>query len=70
MIWQQKLDELRSYIKGLERDLAEVDALVNCHAYAIDPNPRSMWPPNSTLAKALDRHMGRCIEDARKRVNA
>jgi hypothetical protein len=36
--------------------LAEVDALLACHAAAIDPNPRKKWPKNSVLGAAIDRH--------------
>lgn len=40
--------------------LAEVDAMLACHADKIDSNPRAKWPKGSILAAALDRHAERC----------
>lgn len=61
MAWEQKLDELAAYIRGLECDLADVDALVSAHQFAIDSNPRERWPTESILGKACDRHLKRII---------
>lgn len=63
MIWQQTLDQLRSYIERLEKDLAQADALIACHAYTIDPNPPETWPRGSILQDAVGRHNVRCAEE-------
>jgi hypothetical protein len=63
MLWEQKLDDIRYYVQRLERDLAEVDALVAAHAEKIDGNPRIDWPSGSILAKATERHARRVAEE-------
>lgn len=50
-------------VEQLERDLADVDRMVACHASIIDGNPRSMWPRNSILGKAVDRHTARRVKE-------
>lgn len=64
MIWQQRLDELSSYIAALERDLAEVDSLVATHRHSLDDTPRENWPKGSILEKALCRHELRLLKEA------
>ena len=39
--------------------LAELDAFVAVHQYAIDKNPPPLWPKDSVLAKAIARHEAR-----------
>jgi hypothetical protein len=68
MIWEQSLDQLRSYIARLEKELAEVDAMVSCHASKLDPNPRDQWPKGSILEAAVGRHTVRCAEESLNRT--
>lgn len=68
MIWQQKMDELRSYIERLEQDLAGADSLISTHADKIDPNPRDQWPKGSLLEAAVGRHTVRCAEESLTRT--
>jgi hypothetical protein len=63
MIVEQTLDELRSYIQQLERNLAETDALIATHISSIDPSPRDKWPNGSLLEKSLHRHEERCLKE-------
>lgn len=69
MIWQQRLDELKSYIEGLEHQLAEADAFIATHAYTIDKTPPDRWPSSSIIRAAMDRHTRRSV-DIRNRIRA
>ena len=67
MIWQQTLDQLRSHIEGLERQLAEADGLIASHAFRIDSSDPSKWPAGSILRAAIDRHANRCADERLRR---
>lgn len=67
MIWQQTLDQLRGHIEGLERQLAEADSLISCHARSIDSSDPSKWPNGSILRAAIDRHANRCANEQLQR---
>lgn len=62
MIWQQTLQKLASYIRQLERDLADVDRLVSAHQHLIDFNTPDKWPKDSILGRAVSRHTARELE--------
>ncbi len=63
MIIEQRLDEICSYVKKLERDLAEADALISTHQHKIDDNPESKWPNGSILKAAVLRHIDRVAKE-------
>lgn len=49
-------DALHARIAELERDLADVDAMLACHVFAITTSPPSAWPRDSVLRAAIGRH--------------
>lgn len=63
MIWQQNLDQIRTYIRNLEESLAESDALIAAHAAKIDSGPRDKWPKGSLLENAVARHERRVLDE-------
>ena len=67
MLVGQALDAIRAHIERLERNLAEVDAMVATHAHTLDPAPRIQWPKGSILEKAVFRHEHRVLEENLRR---